>query len=128
MWQAPSFVESLDTLVHSRSNRQVLFFVAGFIFPLMWMVGALLPLPARPLSLEELTRRMAATGPENLESALMKHEAGDAERRWREERAYLKGHWWQMLNRVMSVVGVLVIGAVVSQLICTARRPNRINR
>ncbi|KAF1824383.1 uncharacterized protein K489DRAFT_181304 [Dissoconium aciculare CBS 342.82] len=127
MWQAPSFVESLDTLVHSRSNRQVLFFVAGFIFPLMWMVGALLPLPARPLSLEELTQRMAVTGPEDLESALMKHEAGDAERRWREERAYLKGHWWRMLNRVMSVVGVLVIGAVVSHPICTTRRPNRIN-
>jgi hypothetical protein len=46
----------------------------------------------------------------------MKHEAGDAEKRLREERAYLKGHWWRTVNRVMSVIGVLVIAAVVSQV------------
>jgi hypothetical protein len=116
MWQAPSFVESLDTLVHSRSNRQVLFFICGFILPVMWMIGAALPLPIRPISTEELIQRMEAAGPEDLESALMKHEAGDAEKRLREERAYLKGHWWRTVNRVMSVIGVLVIAAVVSQV------------
>jgi hypothetical protein len=116
MWQAPSFVESLDTLVHSRSNRQVLFFICGFILPVMWMIGAALPLPIRPISTEELIKRMEAAGPEDLESALMKHEAGDAEKRLREERAYLKGHWWRTVNRVMSVIGVLVIAAVVSQV------------
>jgi hypothetical protein len=116
MWQAPSFVESLDTLVHSRSNRQVLFFVCGFILPVMWMIGAILPLPERPISSEELAQRMEAAGPEDLESALMKHEAGDADKRLREERAYLKGQWWRTVNRVMSVIGVLVIAAVVSQL------------
>ena len=45
---------------------------------------------------------------------MMKHAAGAAEKRWREEKSWLKGRWWRSLNRVMSVIGVLVVGAVVS--------------
>ena len=44
----------------------------------------------------------------------MRHEAGDAEKRSLEERMFLKARWWRTLNRIMSVVGILVIGAVIA--------------
>lgn len=113
VWQAPSFVSSLDTLITSRCNRQILLFTLGFVCPLMWMLGALLPLPKRPMSPVELEKGLADSQ-DDVAAAMMKHEAGDAERRWKEEKAFLKARWWRMLNRVMSVVGLLVIGAIVS--------------
>lgn len=112
-WKAPSFVESLDTLVRSRGNRQIALFALGFVFPLLWMLGAVLPLPPKPASAKDVEKSLGASE-EDVQAAMMKHEAGDAERRWREERLWLKARWWRCLNRIMSVVGVLVIGAVVS--------------
>lgn len=112
-WRAPSFVESLDTLVRSRCNRQILLFALGFICPLLWMLAAVLPLPRKPITANELEKSMDRSE-EDVQAAMMKHEAGDAEKRWREERQWLKAKWWRTLNRIMSVIGVLVIGAVVS--------------
>jgi len=112
MWQAPSFVESLDSLIRSRCNRQILLFTLGFVFPLMWMLGAILPLPKKPVSKEDFEKSVAGSE-EDVAAAMMKHEAGDAERRWREEKQWMKARWWRTLNRIMSVIGVLVIGAVV---------------
>lgn len=112
-WQAPSFVSSLDTLITSRCNRQILLFALGFICPLMWMLGALLPLPRKPLTTGELEKGLADSQ-DDVAAAMMKHEAGDAERRWKEEKTFLKARWWRLLNRIMSVVGLGVIGAIVS--------------
>ena len=78
------------------------------------MLGAVLPVPVKPASVEEAQEMSVAGSEDDIQAAMMKHEAGDAERRWREERAWRKARWWRGLNRVMSVVGVLVIGAVVS--------------
>ena len=118
IWRAPSFVESLDTLWRSRCNRQILLFALGFIFPPCWLLGAVLPIPKKPMTAAEYEKERSAMGigasEEDIQAAMMKHEAGDAEKRWREERAWMKGRWWRWLNRVMSVVGVLVVGAVVS--------------
>lgn len=114
-WRAPSFVSSLDTLITSRHNRQIFLFMLGFICPLTWMLGAVLPLPKKPLSAEDLEANLGqGQSEEDVQMAMMKHEAGDAERRWREEKVYHKARWWRMLNRVMSVVGLGVIAAVVS--------------
>ncbi|EME48290.1 hypothetical protein DOTSEDRAFT_70031 [Dothistroma septosporum NZE10] len=120
-WHAPSFVSSLDTLITSRHNRQILLFVLGFICPLTWMLGAALPLPKKPLSAEDLEANLGTAGQseEDVQMAMMKHEAGDAERRWREEKLYHKARWWRMLNRVMSVVGVGVIAAVIALAVIT---------
>jgi hypothetical protein len=116
-WYAPSFVESLDSLVRSRCNRQILLFTIGFVFPLAWMLGAVLPLPHRPIDPRDLPD--GASGSQvDVATAMMKHEAGaDSELRWREERTFLKARWWRMLNRVMSVVGLLVIAAIVSLVV-----------
>lgn len=112
-WRAPSFVESLDTLVRSRCNRQILLFALGFVCPLLWMLAAFLPLPRRPISAEDFEKLTGSE--EDVQTVMMKHEAGDAERRYREERQWLKARWWRSLNRIMSVIGVLVIIAVVSR-------------
>lgn len=116
LWRAPSFVESLDTLLKSRSNRQILLFALGFLCPLLWMLGAVLPIPRKPVSAEDFQKACDVAGgsEEDIQTAMMKHEAGDAEKRWREEKAWMKGRWWRGVNRVMSVVGVLVIAAIVS--------------
>lgn len=113
-WQAPSFTESLDTLIRSRCNRQVLLFTLGFVLPLFWMLGAVLPLPKKPVDDSELEKAGVLPGSEeDVAHAMMRHEAGDAEQRWREDRVYRKAKWWRMLNRIMSVIGILVIAAVV---------------
>ncbi|KAK4631383.1 hypothetical protein CLAFUW4_03665 [Fulvia fulva] len=114
-WRPPSFVSSLDTLITSRHNRQILLFMLGFLCPLTWMLGAVLPLPKKPVSAGDLEANLG-NGPseEDVQMAMMKHEAGDAERRWREEKVYYKARWWRVLNRVMSVVGLGVIGAVIA--------------
>lgn len=118
MWRAPSFVESLDSLWRSRSNRQILLFALGFLLPPCWLLGAVLPIPRKPMSSAEYEAEKARLGEgqseEDIQAAMMKHEAGDAERRWREEKAWHKGRWWRWVNRIMSVVGVLVVAAVVS--------------
>jgi len=112
-WRAPSFVESLDTLVRSRGNRQILLFALGFVCPLLWMLAAVLPLPKKPVNKEDFEQSVQGSE-EDVQATMMKHEAGDAERRWREEKQWLKARWWRSLNRIMSVIGMLVIGAVVS--------------
>ena len=118
MWRAPSFVESLDTLWRSRCNRQILLFALGFLFPPLWLLGAMLPIPKRPMTAAEYDAEKARFGDgqseEDIQAAIMKHKAGDAEKRWREEKAWQKGRWWRCLNRIMSIIGVLVIAAVVS--------------
>ncbi|RMY39528.1 hypothetical protein D0866_01874 [Hortaea werneckii] len=112
-WRAPSFSESLGTLVYSRCNRQILLFAVGFLCPLLWMLAAVLPLPKRPISAEDLEKSIGGGSEEDIAAALTKHEAGDAEKRWREEKNWLKARWWRTLNRIMSVIGVMIIVAVI---------------
>ncbi|KAK4550557.1 hypothetical protein LTR36_000136 [Oleoguttula mirabilis] len=118
-WRAPSFVESLDSLVRSKCNRQILLFALGFICPLLWMLAAILPLPKKPISADDFEK--LAGSEEDVQAAMMKHEAGDAERRYNEERQWMKARWWKRLNRIMSVIGVLVIGAVIALAIVATR-------
>ncbi|CAK3976278.1 Hypothetical predicted protein [Lecanosticta acicola] len=119
-WQAPSFVSSLDTLFTSRCNRQILFFALGFVCPLSWMLAAVLPLPKKPVSASEFEASLE-NSEEDVAMAMIKHEAGDAERRWREEKVFMKATWWRMLNRIMSVVGLLVIGAAIALAVIATR-------
>ena len=157
-WQAPSFVDSLDTLVRANGNRQILFFVLGFVLPPFWILAAFLPVP-QPPSLEDggeygfpavsaspswVARDNAVAQNSNalrcsgqpyeyndvddsvrdavLQQQQKQHEQqSDMElaaqyraARLKAERMFLKAQWWRTLNRIMSVVGVLVIAAIVS--------------
>ncbi|KAK6428972.1 hypothetical protein LTR95_014879 [Oleoguttula sp. CCFEE 5521] len=124
-WRAPSFVESLDTLIHSRGNRQILLFAIGFLCPFAWMLGAILPLPERPARDQEKAMRSSVTVEsevDEMEGALRRHTAGEASRRWTEERLWMKARWWRTLNRIMAVVGVGVIAAIIALAIVATRR------
>jgi hypothetical protein len=121
-WRAPSFDEALNTLIFSRGNRQILFFCLGFLCPFLWMIAAFLPLPHRPME----------TMMNNLESP---HDFPEVEgekghyprglqvemRNWDLERKYLKARWWRNLNRIMSFVGVAMIGAIIALAIIASK-------
>jgi hypothetical protein len=102
-WKAPSFNDGLSSLFSSRENRQILLFGVGFVFPLAWILGALLPLPLRP----ELNKE--ATSSQMDVERVMAPTLGPVD-----EIRYQKARWWRNLNRIMSVVGVLLIGTIVS--------------
>lgn len=121
-WRAPSFDEALNTLILSRGNRQILFFCLGFLCPFFWMVAAFLPLPHRPME-------TIMTNPESLQN-IPKLEGEKSNypqglqvelRNWDLERKYLKARWWRNLNRIMSFVGVAMIGAIIALAIIASK-------
>jgi hypothetical protein len=131
-WRSPSFVESFDTLFNSRGNRQILLFVLGFLCPLFWLLGAVLPLPPRHTrDAHEAEKALpTADSEDDLAAHLNKHRSGDARIKWDEERLFLKAKWWRTLNRVMCFVGVAIIAAVVSIIAEHHYRPftNKLSR
>jgi hypothetical protein len=109
-WTVPSIEENFvfgdggpKQAVSSRGNRQVILFILGFVFPFAWMIAAILPLPKRTNYAKHVT-------PSQLDVELQIHRSIAP----MEERRYLKARWWRNLNRIMSVVGLIVIILVVS--------------
>lgn len=127
-WKAPSFDDTLGTMLFSRQNRQILLFVFGFILPFCkfthptshaayaphqitltipsaWMVAAFLPLPPNPEMVEE-------PSPSQLDlERQFDRQVGTID-----DRTYAKALWWRNLNRIMAAVGTLLIGVIVSLL------------
>ena len=117
-WRAPSLEEvgAGCSWIWGPEGRQVVLFAIGFIFPIAWMIGALLPLPKPPDSeMSEVRTGFGPRGPQTRSqldvAAEIVQEAGGLE-----ERKYRKAMWWRWANRTMSVVGLLVIGAIVRTL------------
>ncbi|KAK4199050.1 hypothetical protein QBC40DRAFT_87132 [Triangularia verruculosa] len=99
MWDPPSVNWSADTKLMGKRNIQVVLFIIGFVFPFAWMIAAVLPLPKR----YTLEKESAQKQPEYS----YQPQAAD-------ERRCETVRWWRNLNRIMSVVGLLIIGAVVA--------------
>ncbi|KAI4734796.1 hypothetical protein E4T50_14674 [Aureobasidium sp. EXF-12298] len=121
-WRAPSFDEALNTLIFSRGNRQILFFCLGFLCPFLWMIAAFLPLPHRPMETMMNNLESSANVPE-VEGEKSNYPSGlQVEmRNWDLERKYLKARWWRNLNRIMSFVGVAMIGAIIALAIIASK-------
>ncbi|KAF2811842.1 uncharacterized protein BDZ99DRAFT_384400 [Mytilinidion resinicola] len=102
-WRAPSLDEAFGSMMFSRQNRQILLFCLGFIFPFAWMIASFLPIPPNPEISKEATPSQA-----DLERQLAQR-VGPVD-----GRDYQKAFWWRNLNRIMSAVGILLIGAIVS--------------
>ncbi|KAI5207735.1 hypothetical protein E4T39_01719 [Aureobasidium subglaciale] len=122
-WRAPSFDEALNTLVISRGNRQILFFCLGFLCPVLWMVAAFLPLPLRPTEFTVNNVESSIQDFSELEGEKSHYPRGlQAEmRNWDQERKYLKARWWRNLNRIMSFVGVAMIGAIIALAVIASK-------
>lgn len=69
------------------------------------MIAAVLPLPPNPkLQMEEVGQSQSRFGPVDIAHQL----------RFVDETKYESARWWRNLNRAMSIMGVLIIGAVVA--------------
>lgn len=77
------------------------------------MIAAFLPLPTNPkYQMEEQNRNSGRFGHVNYEHQF----------RVLDETRYESAKWWRNLNRVMSVVGLLIIGAVVALAVVGVRQ------
>ncbi|KAL2258751.1 hypothetical protein VTK26DRAFT_7812 [Humicola hyalothermophila] len=115
VWEPPSVSWSADTGVLGRRNSQVLLFIIGFIFPLAWMIAAFLPLPPNPKT------RMYETD-NNKSQFGGGHPASRYRQYLIEESRYESARWWRNLNRLMSVLGLLIIGAVIALAVVGVRQ------
>lgn len=117
IWDTPSVAWSAESGMFGRRNLQVVLFVVGFIFPLAWMTGALLPLPKpSPLSMVQRDSSYSDLAVRTQSHELERHiETVD-------ELRYENARWWRMLNRCMSVVGLLIIGAVIGLAVAAVKQ------
>ncbi|KAI9850132.1 MAG: hypothetical protein M1838_006067 [Thelocarpon superellum] len=105
MWEMPQIppdkVEEEGFI--ARMGGQMIFFCVGFIFPIAWMIGALWPLPPNPQSPSIAGKSRSSQS--------------DLEKVSVNELRYLTARWWRTVNRIMSVIGILLIGAIVALLV-----------
>ncbi|KAK3944714.1 hypothetical protein QBC46DRAFT_158781 [Diplogelasinospora grovesii] len=113
VWDPPSVSWSADSGILGKRNAQVVLFIVGFIIPFAWMIAALLPLPPNP------KLQMMERGADNSESQFGRTRQTDLryEPRLVDETRYESARWWRNLNRIMSFVGLLIIGAVVALVV-----------
>ena len=95
-------------------ERQLLLFCLGFLLPVCWWVAAFLPLPEQLPAWRRASADVEAGANFSL-SREAKQAEMDCEKRFRNAR------WWRRVNRMMSVVGVLVIAAIVVLGIASTR-------
>ena len=123
IFQAPSLDVEAEGHGMSRRTAQIVLFTVGFAFPIgkaglhlydsgqtdmilqAWFIASFLPLPPRPIHNEKdpAPRVSRATMVRDLENALDPVD----------ERRYENARWWRSLNRLMSIVGVLIIATIV---------------
>ncbi|KAG0648549.1 hypothetical protein D0Z07_5407 [Hyphodiscus hymeniophilus] len=106
VWEPPSVNWSTEGGWFGRRNIQIVMFIIGWILPFAWMIAAVLPLPRNPMN--EMRERDDSNS--NLSQA-----PNDYTRQFgpMDEARYESAKWWRNLNRWMSLVGVLIIAAVI---------------
>lgn len=116
IWDTPSVAWSAESGMFGRRNLQVVLFVTGFIFPFSWMIAAVLPLP-QPSPLAMVQRDSSYS---DLTARTRSHEY-DRHIESVDELRYENARWWRMLNRCMSVIGILIIGAVIGLVVAAVK-------
>ncbi|KAK3368047.1 hypothetical protein B0H63DRAFT_66953 [Podospora didyma] len=115
VWDPPSVTWSADTGILGKRNAQVVLFTLGFIFPFAWMIAALLPLPPNP------TLHMLERDSSQSQFSRARPEYTFTPRAIDETR-YESARWWRNLNRLMSILGLLIIGAVIALVVVGAKQ------
>ncbi|KAL8771330.1 MAG: hypothetical protein Q9209_003235 [Squamulea sp. 1 TL-2023] len=109
VFRAPSLDDRAEG-PFSRRNAQILLFTVGFILPLAWFTAALLPLPHRPI----IGGHSEADAAPNLEKTPCMID----------EARYENARWWRNLNRLMCIVGALIIAAIIALAVVAVRMRN----
>lgn len=114
MWDPPSVSWSAESGILGRRNVQVVLFIAGFVLPFAWIAAAFLPLPPNPSDEQESPTEMT----EHHRTSLLDAE-GELPRRVAavDEMHYYSAKWWRNLNRLMALVGLVVIGAIIALIV-----------
>ncbi|KAI3336553.1 hypothetical protein HD806DRAFT_9554 [Xylariaceae sp. AK1471] len=114
MWEPPSVTWSAENRLFGRRNIQVVLFALGFIFPFAWMIAALLPLPPNPqLDIQELEKgKTRYQIPEDSEPEPLYRRVAPVD-----DSRYQSARWWRNLNRYMSIIGLLILGAVAALIV-----------
>ncbi|EFX00486.1 serine-rich protein [Grosmannia clavigera kw1407] len=108
VWDPPSVSWSAETGSRlSRRSTQIAAFTVGFIFPFAWMVAAFLPLPPDPQRAMEKQAESEFGVPEVLKQRITQAD----------EVRFQSTRWWRTLNRCMSVLGLLILGAVIALIV-----------
>ncbi|KAI0480798.1 hypothetical protein GGR56DRAFT_290636 [Xylariaceae sp. FL0804] len=117
MFAPPSIAWSAGSGLLGKRNIQVALFVLGFGIPFAWMIAAFLPLPRKP-DLEMRQRGTSTTQfyvPEEPEP--LPREVAEID-----DKSFQSARWWRNLNRFMSIVGLLVLGAVAALVVIGLRQ------
>lgn len=104
MWGPPTVDQGAEAGLFGRRNIQVVMFILGFIFPFSWMIASVLPLPKLPVVEMRDDDRLSP----NLDTFKNERDINAID-----EARYESAAWWRKLNRWMSILGVLIIAAVV---------------
>ncbi|KAI1151174.1 hypothetical protein F4825DRAFT_371204 [Nemania diffusa] len=114
VWQPPSVAWSAESRMFGRRNIQLVLFVLGFIFPFAWMIAAFLPLPPKPqYDMQEREKSVAQFRvSENSGSEPFYRRVAPID-----DSRYQSARWWRNLNRYMSIIGLLIIGAVIALIV-----------
>lgn len=97
-------------------DRQLILFCLGFILPICWIVAAFLPLPKSHGSVKN-----------NLHSTVTGEFTSyrvdvEASHNAKDEQKYENAKWWRRVNRILSGIGMAVIGAVITLGVVAAMR------
>jgi hypothetical protein len=111
MWSLPHLNHPPVTRFENL-NRQVVLFCLGFILPFCWIIAAFLPLPPFRKVNKEMGGDLAYDA--DIEGARTFT--------LEDERLYENAKWWRRVNRTLSVVGLLMMGTILSLALVAATR------
>ncbi|KAJ0141969.1 Uncharacterized protein HZ326_15190 [Fusarium oxysporum f. sp. albedinis] len=109
IWQPPASQWEARSELTGRRNAQVTMFVVGFVFPLAWMFAALIPIQ-RNNETEDIERNNSTSG-------LGKRNETSARASGEEDAVFTSAIWWRKVNRGMSLIGLLILGAIIALIV-----------
>ncbi|KAH8669804.1 hypothetical protein BGZ61DRAFT_110348 [Ilyonectria robusta] len=116
IWEPPSADWEARSELTGRRNAQVAMFVVGFIFPFAWMIAATIPIPT------PLGPRINDTEHGHSQSKLsLRHDHG-SQTQLVEDDMHRSAMWWRNVNRGMSIIGLLMLGAVIALIVVGTRQ------
>lgn len=117
MWSLPHLDRAPLTRFENL-NRQLVLFCMGFLLPFCWIIAAFLPLPP----LERATKEEAPQSSDQQESSSAVNADQTQGYSSKAVERYENARWWRKINRMLSVVGLLVIGAIIALAVVAATR------